>query len=83
MARRTLTAGEAAAYLHLSPAAVRRRARNGNLPATKTGRIWAFRKWDLDEWLVDEQMALEMAERKREYDGIGIQLDQFLRERGL
>ncbi len=74
MAQDTMTPEEAAAYLHLSPSTIKRKAREGTVPAAKTGRKWIFRKSDLDEWLaaggtryeqlVNEQMDLELAERK-------------------
>ena len=35
----------------MSAATVLRKARNGEVPAAKTGRKWIFRRADLDEWL--------------------------------
>jgi excisionase family DNA binding protein len=46
-----LTLKEAAAFLRCSPDTVKRRARAGQLPASKIGRQWRFRRRDLDTWL--------------------------------
>ena len=46
-----MTAKEAGIYLRLSEHAVKRLARADRLPAAKVGRVWRFRKLELDEWL--------------------------------
>ncbi len=47
-----MTTAQAAEYLRVSVAKVRRLARAGVLSAAKIGeRAWRFRKADLDEWL--------------------------------
>lgn len=71
-----LTVKEAAEFLRCSPDTVKRRARAGELPASKIGRAWRFRRADLDRWLAeggtrreeleDEGLLLEMEERKAE-----------------
>jgi len=48
-----LTLQEAAGFLRCSPDTVRRKARAGELPASKIGRVWRFRRADLDEWLAE------------------------------
>lgn len=61
----------AAIYLKLSRFTVRQKAREGVLPAAKIGRVWRFRKADLDAWLVaggtlsaeDRYLARELARR--------------------
>ncbi|MDE0225824.1 MAG: helix-turn-helix domain-containing protein [Gammaproteobacteria bacterium] len=42
-----LTADEAAELLKLSKKTVLRHARRGELPATKVGRVWRFRRSEL------------------------------------
>ena len=69
-----LTLREAAAFLRCSPDTVKRRARAGDLPASKIGRAWRFRREDLDAWLAnggtlrerleDEGLLMAMAEAK-------------------
>ena len=94
MAQETMTPDEAAAYLHLSVYTVKRKAREGRVPAAKTGRKWIFRKVDLDEWLAeggalreqleDEGLLMAMDEAKRDpANGVSMSLEQFRRERGL
>ena len=94
MAQDTMTPDEAAAYLHLSASTVKRKAREGSVPAAKTGRKWIFRKSDLDDWLaaggtryeelVNEQMDLELAERKADPANRKTRpLEDVLREYGL
>ena len=46
-----LTVKEAAEFLKLCSATVQRMARRQELPAMKIGKLWRFRKSDLDEWL--------------------------------
>jgi len=71
-----LTLQEAANFLRCSPDTVKRRARAGELPASKIGRTWRFRRADLDAWLAeggtlrqtleDEGLLSAMEEAKRE-----------------
>jgi excisionase family DNA binding protein len=51
MATEIMTTKQAADYLHLHPESIKRKAREGELPAAKVGRGWRFRKVDLDLWL--------------------------------
>jgi len=44
-----LTVAEAARYLRLHPATLRRLARQGAVPAAKVGGTWRFRREDLAE----------------------------------
>jgi excisionase family DNA binding protein len=50
MVQDTLTTEEAALYLRLHPRTVERKAREGALPAAKTGRKWLFHRRELDAW---------------------------------
>lgn len=40
--RRLYTADETAAFLHVTPAAVRKMARQGRIPAHRVGDLWRF-----------------------------------------
>jgi len=51
MAQEIMTSREAAEYLRLGVDTLKRKAREGDVPAAKTGRKWVFRKADLDAWL--------------------------------
>jgi excisionase family DNA binding protein len=46
-----LTSREAASLLQINIATLQRMARSGLLPAIKIGKLWRFRKSQLDEWL--------------------------------
>lgn len=47
---RIMTTEEAAEYLRLTPATVRKFAQSGEIPAAKLGREWRFDKELLEEW---------------------------------
>jgi excisionase family DNA binding protein len=42
---------DAAHLLNISPATLLKMARSGEVPAIKVGKLWRFRKSQLDEWL--------------------------------
>jgi excisionase family DNA binding protein len=42
---------EAARYLGISPRTLSRMARRGEVPSIQIGRLWRFRRTDLDDWL--------------------------------
>jgi excisionase family DNA binding protein len=42
---------EAAQYLRIHPRTLTRMARRGEIPSIQIGRLWRFRRIDLDEWL--------------------------------
>ena len=42
---------EAARYLRIHPRTLTRMARRGEIPAIAIGRLWRFRRVDLDAWL--------------------------------
>ena len=46
-----LTVNEAAELLKISPEILRRHARNGLIPAHKSGRTWRFSRRELEDWL--------------------------------
>ena len=48
-----MTVGEVAQYLGVVPDTVYRKARRGEIPAVKMGKIWRFPKEALDKWLND------------------------------
>jgi len=73
---------------------LKRMAREDRIPAAKVGRQWRLQKVELDEWLarggeryeelVDEGIAIAMAERKADpANHVGIPLEQVKREFGL
>ena len=49
-----LTPLEAAAYLRISVATLLRRSRAGEIPGVRVGKLWRYRKSDLDEWLASK-----------------------------
>lgn len=51
MPRGVMTAEQAAEYLQTSVYTVKRRARDGTIPAAKIGREWRFLRSELDAWL--------------------------------
>ena len=42
---------QAAQYLQVHPRTITRMAKRGEIPAIHLGRLWRFRKTDLDRWL--------------------------------
>ena len=46
-----MTLEEIAEYLRLSVHTIYKMAQNGKIPALKAGKMWRFRKADIDEWL--------------------------------
>ena len=46
-----LDSTEASRLLNINPYTLQRMAREGEAPGIKIGKLWRFRKSDLDEWL--------------------------------
>ena len=55
--RKIMTVGEVANYLGVVPDTVYRKARRGEIPAVKMGKIWRFPKEALDKWLYDTALS--------------------------
>lgn len=45
---------EAAQYLRIHPRTLVRMARRGEVPSIQIGRLWRFRRSDLDDWLTSK-----------------------------
>jgi len=45
---------EAAEYLRIHPRTLTRMARRGEIPSIQIGRLWRFRRTDLDDWLTSK-----------------------------
>ena len=58
---RVMNVDEVARYLGVVPDTIYRKARRGEIPAVKMGKIWRFPKETLDKWLNDA--ALETVKR--------------------
>jgi nitrogen PTS system EIIA component len=63
-----LTAKQLGEYLQLSPRTIYRLLERGELPATKIGGQWRFRKETIDEW-IDVHMGRLAAEDLRDLSG--------------
>jgi len=50
-----MTVHEVANYLRLSEATVYQMARTGRIPVYHMGRVWRFKKVDIDTWLTKPQ----------------------------
>ena len=48
---RLLTIDEVADFLHINPMTVYAWVRDGKIPAFKIGKVWRFRKTEIDKWL--------------------------------
>jgi excisionase family DNA binding protein len=46
-----MTPAEAARYLRISVATLLRRSRSGEIPGFRVGKLWRYRKSQLDEWM--------------------------------
>ena len=53
---RVLNVDEVARYLRVVPDTIYRRARRGEIPAVKVGKVWRFPKDTLDKWLNDSAL---------------------------
>ena len=53
---RIMTVGEVARYLGVVPDTIYRKARRGEIPAVKMGKVWRFPKETLDTWLNDSAL---------------------------
>ena len=51
--QKVLTVDQVARYLGVVPDTIYRRARRGEIPAVKMGKIWRFPKDALEKWLND------------------------------
>jgi excisionase family DNA binding protein len=51
MAQDIMTSTEAAQYLRIGIVTLKKKAREGSIPAAKIGRAWRFRRKELDEWV--------------------------------
>jgi len=60
-----LTLKEVAKYLHVVPLTVYRMIDRGDLPAVKVGRVWRFRKEDLQAYL-NRSVSRPRGEREEE-----------------
>lgn len=49
--KRLLTIDEVAEFLHMNPMTVYSWVKDGKIPAFKIGKVWRFRKSEIDEWL--------------------------------
>ena len=47
---------EVARYLGVVPDTIYRKARRGEIPAVKMGKVWRFPKETLDKWLNDSAL---------------------------
>ncbi len=54
---RVMNVDEVARYLGVVPDTIYRKARRGEIPAVKMGKIWRFPKEALDQWLNDSALA--------------------------
>ena len=45
---------EAAEYLRIHPRTLTRLAKRGEVPSIHIGRLWRFRRSDLDDWLTSK-----------------------------
>ena len=50
---RIMNVDEVARYLGVVPDTIYRKARRGEIPAVKMGKVWRFPKETLDKWLND------------------------------
>ncbi len=65
MSRETLMdIKEVASYLRVKDSTVYTWAQEGKLPAFRLGRLWRFRRADLDAWLENKRNAQDEEENK-------------------
>ena len=54
--REIMNVNQVARYLGVVPDTIYRKARRGEIPAVKMGKIWRFPKETLDKWLNDSAL---------------------------
>ena len=52
---RWLTLEETAEYLQVSKDSIYRMAQKGEIPASKVGNLWRFKKEEIDEWMLERR----------------------------
>ena len=55
---RVMNVDEVARYLRVVPDTIYRKARRGEIPAVKMGKVWRFPKETLDKWLNDSALGI-------------------------
>ena len=65
MEDRWLSVDEIAAYLGIKRDTVYKWIDEKNMPAHKVGRLWKFRKQEIDEWVVSGSGAEKQGKRKK------------------
>lgn len=60
-----LTTDEVLDYLQINLRTIYRLIRAGKLPAVRVGRLWRFRKQDIDAWLIGTRQAAGKARAER------------------
>ena len=53
-----LTTEEVLGYLKVTPRTIYRLIRTGELPAVRIGRLWRFKRADVDDWLERQHAVL-------------------------
>jgi excisionase family DNA binding protein len=53
-----LTTEEVLDYLKVNPRTIYRLIRTGELPAVRIGRLWRFKRTDVDDWLERQRAVL-------------------------
>jgi len=53
-----LTTEEVLGYLKVNPRTIYRLIRTGELPAVRIGRLWRFKRTDVDDWLERQRAVL-------------------------
>ncbi|MCH6583929.1 MAG: helix-turn-helix domain-containing protein [Proteobacteria bacterium] len=72
----TLTLKEAAAFLKLSPEALRRKAKAGEIPGAKMGKCWCFYKSDLVDCLRSRYASPRQASQSGEEAAVCHSIDE-------
>ena len=93
MATDIMTSEEAAEYLRIGIVTLKKKAREGSIPAAKIGRAWRFRRKDLEEWVgaggdiseeqVDWALTELVKERMADPNDGWVSLEQVKKELGL
>jgi len=52
---RWMTLEETAEYLQVSRDSIYRMAQKGEIPASKVGNLWRFKKEEIDEWMKNQR----------------------------
>ena len=63
-----LTLDQIAEYLQMSTSSIYKMAQKGKIPAYKVGRQWRFKKEEIDRWIEEGKLRLDVVTLQKKND---------------